>query len=447
MTRSHGYPSTLRRSRSTRRVESAGKAVTGHAGLGEPTTVQAAWPGASPPGIACRAAVTASLVWKHAHRSNALSWLTEGRQPLPDRYLQSPLRPVGRIRPRLGEWRPDAQARDASVVPGAEPRVLIDDEVWPELKRLAARKTRSSAAIAVPYVTKALLDLRHGDVLVVDLSEAVVAAGQTNPAVLRGYLRAGVAIFSSPGLHAKLFALGDTAVVGSANMSQSSEQVLRESVCVIRDREVVRSTREAVLRLRGPEITSADLDDAARVYRPPLPGPKRPKRPSRAHPAGAPPGAADRLWVIGLYSDDWPVTAQRKAAQTRRRVRRLAGRASEVEIGTALFDVGEAPKVRIDDVVIEAWAPGKGHALEEAYHPARVIDVLEVPGRGRSAGWVIVSWRRPTGTTSRAWSEVRAAAAKAGTRLGENQQNVQRRVTQPATHAALRKLWRYTPSP
>lgn len=325
---------------------------------------------------------------------------------------------------------------------GTEPKVLIDDEVWQELKRLAARKRRSSALVAVPYVTKPLLDLRSGDVLVVDLSEGVVASGLTNPAALRRYLRDGVELYSSPGLHAKVFVLGDTAVVGSSNMSKSSEDDLREAILVVRDRTVVRSAADAVLRLRGPQIGKSELDAATKLYRPAGAGPKRPKRPSREHPAGVPPGAGDRLWVIGLYLADWPATAEQRATAARRRIRRRAGAAAEVEIGVALFDIDKAPTLRVDDVVIEALAPGKSRPLEEALYPARVIDMLEVRGRGRAPGWVIAYWRRPTGTTPRPWPDLQKAAAKAGARFGD-ELTFMRRITNPAVHAALRKLWRY----
>jgi hypothetical protein len=46
--------------------------------------------------------------------------------------------------------------RNAEGVVYAEPKRLIDDEVWPTLKRLAVRKTRGHAHVAVPYVTEEL---------------------------------------------------------------------------------------------------------------------------------------------------------------------------------------------------------------------------------------------------------------------------------------------------
>ena len=60
-----------------------------------------------------------------------------------------------------------------------------------------------------------------------------------------------------PGLHAKIFVLGDTAVIGSANLSQSSARDWREAVIVVKDGAAVRSAAEAAKRLLGPEIGQA----------------------------------------------------------------------------------------------------------------------------------------------------------------------------------------------
>lgn len=294
--------------------------------------------------------------------------------------------------------------------------------------------------MAVPYVTEALLDLRAGDTLAVDLSPATLAGGQTNPTVLRRYLKAGVALHRSPGLHAKVFVLGDTAVVGSSNMSTASAKELREAVLVVRDRGTVQAVAHAAHRLLGAEVTDADLDDAAKLYRPPTRRPKVPKRPSKEHPAGQPPTSTDRLWIIGLYEDEWPATATKRASAVQPTVRRRAGKAADVEIGVALFDRDSVPAVRVDDMVIEAWGDGPDGALSEAMYPARVSEIVEVPGPGRSNGWTLVYWRRPAGTESRTWSDVQATARQNGARFGGSTAFM-RRIKDPALRMALLALW------
>jgi hypothetical protein len=331
-------------------------------------------------------------------------------------------------------------------VADTNPTILIDDEVWPTLRRLAARRRRGAAIVAVPYVTEPLLELRAGDTLAVDLSPATLATGQTKPAVLRRYLKAGVHLHSSPGLHAKLFVLGNVAVVGSANMSASSAETLREAVVIVANKAAVRAAAEAAAQLLGPEIGKAELDAADKLYRPAKRGgTTAPKRPSKQHPAGPPPGPDDRLWVIGLYGADWPATAVARAEAARRGLRRRAGPAADVEIGSGLFDIDKAPKLRIDDIVIEVFAYSRKKPLVVAEAPARVIELLEVPGRGRSKGWVIAYWRRPKGTATLDWEDVQAAAKKAGAHFTDDA-TFMRHVTKPALHAALRRLWKYPPA-
>lgn len=321
-----------------------------------------------------------------------------------------------------------------------EPRILIDDEVWVELKRLAARKRRGPALVVVPYLTRDLLDLRPGDTLAVDLSPHTLGTGLTDPRVLRRYSRKGVALNRAPGVHAKMYVLGDTAAVGSANMSRSSERELREAMVLLRGKTVVTAVADAAALLVGASITDDDLDAAQELYRPPPARPRQPRRPTRRDPAGPPPQDGDRLWLIGLWPEEWPTTAASRAATLHPALRRRSGRARDVELGSALFDRPAAPDLRVDDLVIEAWADERDGVLTEASYPARVIEVVNVPGPGRSAGWVLVYWRRPTGTSPLPWVDLQGAARRVGARLGDTT-SVQRRVTNPRLHLALRKLW------
>ena len=63
----------------------------------------------------------------------------------------------------------------------------------------------------------------------VDASERAVASGQTCPADLNKLLNKGVAIYSVPNLHAKVFALGRAAYIGSVNVSNRSALQLIEA--------------------------------------------------------------------------------------------------------------------------------------------------------------------------------------------------------------------------
>jgi hypothetical protein len=108
---------------------------------------------------------------------------------------------------------------------------LESKALWLTIQRLAEKCPYKLAAIA--YVT----DDRHihfedGDKLVCDASDGAISQGHTSVSVLSRFFRKGAEIFSCPGLHAKLLVLGNTAIVGSANLSQSSANDLIEAAVV-----------------------------------------------------------------------------------------------------------------------------------------------------------------------------------------------------------------------
>ena len=78
-----------------------------------------------------------------------------------------------------------------------------------------------SRKAAVAYVTKDLVGLRAGDVLITDASTRAIRSGQTDAPLLKKMHENGVTIYSHEGLHSKVILLGRYAVVGSANMSGS----------------------------------------------------------------------------------------------------------------------------------------------------------------------------------------------------------------------------------
>src|SRR5450756_1351087 len=109
---------------------------------------------------------------------------------------------------------------------------LAEGEPWIAVSSALVRPRRRRAYLAIGFVSRtaeALLQLRHGDLLVCDASKAAVKLGATDPPVLRRLLRAGVDVHNCAGLHAKCVVVGKTAWVGSANASQTSSDRLIEA--------------------------------------------------------------------------------------------------------------------------------------------------------------------------------------------------------------------------
>jgi phosphatidylserine/phosphatidylglycerophosphate/cardiolipin synthase-like enzyme len=106
-------------------------------------------------------------------------------------------------------------------------RVLSSD-LWKTVTAQARKAKQRQAAIA--YVTNDHLNLKSGDVLIVDASEATIRSGGTDAKLLDDLQQRGVILYDCHDLHAKVMLLGDMAVVGSANMSQSSGSLVEAAI-------------------------------------------------------------------------------------------------------------------------------------------------------------------------------------------------------------------------
>jgi phosphatidylserine/phosphatidylglycerophosphate/cardiolipin synthase-like enzyme len=178
---------------------------------------------------------------------------------------------------------------------------VVVDQPWQHILR-AIRRQEGRTVAAIAYVTKSLLDLSRGDVLVCDASELSVKTAQTNPKVLLSYLRKGVSVWSHPGLHAKAIVRGRVAVVGSANSSgASADGYLSELVAILRSRPAVTGIRQRIelLARRSVALDPVTLGRLARLFKP-----GREFRPIRKPPGGRRTRAKTRAWCIGTHYTD-----------------------------------------------------------------------------------------------------------------------------------------------
>lgn len=140
--------------------------------------------------------------------------------------------------------------------------------VWAKIKK-DAKDFNGKAFVAVAYFGTGAakrLPLRKGSILVVDASIKAVKSGQTNPAELMKLRKQGVRVFSMPNLHAKVFVFGQTAYVGSTNVSENSEDVYSEASIRSSQTSVVSSARQFVRSLAVNEIGPQKLEALAREY-------------------------------------------------------------------------------------------------------------------------------------------------------------------------------------
>jgi hypothetical protein len=201
---------------------------------------------------------------------------------------------------------------------------VIIGEPWQHILR-AIRREEGRTTAAIAYVTKELLDLRRGDVLVCDASELSVKTCQTDPDVLLAYLRKGVSIRSYPGLHAKAIVRGRVAVVGSANSSNASaDGQLAELVTITTGRPAAAAVRARIeiLARRSVALDPITLNRLARLFNPRKEF--QPRGPSKK-------AARDktRAWCIGTHY----VNEHADLAQARRRGSAAAEKSAQSRLG------------------------------------------------------------------------------------------------------------------
>lgn len=161
---------------------------------------------------------------------------------------------------------------------------LITTAVWSRI-RSAVKASSRPADVAVAYLGKGgarLMPLPKGSRLLVDASDGAVKSGQTCPDELRKLRARGVRVFSAENLHAKVFVLGGTAFVGSANVSRHSAHVLEEAVVATTDGKVVAAAREFVRSRCLHELGPEALKRLGQIYIPPrITGGKAGARPKK----------------------------------------------------------------------------------------------------------------------------------------------------------------------
>ncbi len=178
---------------------------------------------------------------------------------------------------------------------------VLSNHLWREIRSVAAKSKHRQAAIA--YVTRDLIGFRRGDVLITDASPTAVSAGETDAKLLSKLERKGVLIHSCPGLHAKVLLLDEVAVIGSGNMSESSQSRLVEAALMSDSQTTVSGIASFIAQLANQSKT---LDRSALTQLCRIKVVRRggrlgniAKKRAKISPLG------DSTWLLGLVEDDF----------------------------------------------------------------------------------------------------------------------------------------------
>jgi hypothetical protein len=179
---------------------------------------------------------------------------------------------------------------------------FLSFDTWPRIHALSM--STHQKLVAVPFLGQGAtkrLPLRKGDILIVRFDKGTIKAGMTDPREIVKYIKRGVQVHSTSNLHAKVFVLGGTAIVGSQNVSANSEVGLVEAAIETSDPGTVRKCKSFVKSLRGDIIELPFAEKMIAHYHPPKRGHGKRKQGKNNTPVAEQSG----MWIVPLVRVDW----------------------------------------------------------------------------------------------------------------------------------------------
>jgi hypothetical protein len=287
---------------------------------------------------------------------------------------------------------------------------FLTSGIWKDIKGI--RRGRPWIRAAIAYVTAPeLLPLRRGDVLIVNASDSAIRCGETSAKALGALFRRGVKLFSEPMLHAKVLLIGDTAVVGSANMSTHSSSRLIEAAVTSTAPSIVGPLRSYLHQL-ADERRKIDARFIARIGSIPV----SPRRPFGGPRRGAKPRltSAHKTWLVVLRpTEDDPDHVRQISRATEEAEGMLEGGNSELDYFFFTGNGSILRQARQGDSVIMINRRNT-HDMRGA-QVISAVTILTVRNIGRRTYFFV---EVPASVTQRSWSRFNTAARKAGITIG-----------------------------
>jgi hypothetical protein len=276
------------------------------------------------------------------------------------------------------------------------------------------------------------LPLGRGSTLVVDASERAVRSGQTKPAEIKKLVEKGVDAYSVQNLHAKVFVIGQKALIGSANVSNSSAGRLIEAILQIADRSVASACRQFIMNLRAEPLTPEYLSRLQKLWSPPKFGANVRKSPKSGK--IAPEHAA--LWSLPLEHTTYDEEAEKAMEKGHIRAKRRLRSARLFYIDDFKLDGGIwIDPLKRNDLVVQVMDEGQEVLMVSP--TSRILDIAPyTKGKRRFA---IASIEVPRKARRKSLERVLDALPPSGQILKETGRPV--RVRDPHLAHALMGLW------
>jgi hypothetical protein len=303
------------------------------------------------------------------------------------------------------------------------------DDLWDRITALTKSSTRSQVAVAYLNTgASKLLPLRENDVLVVDMSDRAMKAGNTNPDEVLAYLDRDVQVFSVENLHAKVFAFDDRVIVGSSNVSYHSRNDLVEAAIETADPKLRATVVAWIDSIAVDPITPELAKAKKKLYQPPRwgggGGAKNGKKPK------APRGR--QLWLLWTVADDF----EDEKLETQAKDAKQLLKSTSYEVDPLRCRQAErfARSCRDGDTVVCIHHVGR---QVQVWPPARILKRVRYLASGVKRMGVHLERRKDD--EGRPWREFKAAANKLGVKAGKTSIRV---VRDRAVHLPLLRFFR-----
>lgn len=279
---------------------------------------------------------------------------------------------------------------------------VLTHELWPTISRLARGSMRSHVAVAyLGTDASKLLRLKSGDSLVVDMSEAAVKNGQTNPSEVERYLDKNVDVYNCPNLHAKTFVFDNYVVVGSANVSKHSQNNLIEAGLVCEDRGVAAQVKGWMKDLHFEPVTPEYIRFCKRIY-------TRPRFPVLQNKRGSRSSAeTSRMWLLAIQDTDYSDREEEISDKDVETLMKKFREPGKYKISTVRLPASStvAKSARVGDLIVQIWT---GEKKTKVYPPCRLARKRLL----RKTSRVFVYLEEPKRSRTRTWKQFKAALRK-----------------------------------
>lgn len=257
--------------------------------------------------------------------------------------------------------------------------------VWSRLTALA--RQHHPAFAAVPYFgsgASELLPLKAGSKLIVKFDRESVLSGQVNPQEIIRLLKRGVEVHACANLHAKVFVFGNTAIVGSANVSASSANSLVEACVEIKNRSFAIRCRRFIESLAGDTVGLEFAKKMAKLYKPPQFVRSRRKKGSKTN--RVIPKHSD-IWLVSLIEDSWQDIDYENEEAGLSKAKKALTNPRKTDIETFLWQGGRLlDQIKVGERILMSTQISKRKTLVSP--PGKILDIRRYKVGERKRGVV-----------------------------------------------------------